>query len=161
MKRILLGLAAAAALCLVVLLLVRLFTSDETRIRRMVAGMEEAYNEGKPGSCVAPLAKDWRHEGSEIDRELLLGALIQTSQDRERETRQLRTRVEVDEDAAVVAVKGERATLAAEAIFWRLRAGEWHEAWRARIEAELADGEDGWQIVKSRHQDVSGTHLGR
>jgi hypothetical protein len=30
-----------------------------------------------------------------------------------------------------------------------------------RVEAELVKGEDGWEVVKSRHRDVEGTHLGR
>src|SRR5262249_55780729 len=99
--------------------LVELFTSDETKIRRIVGAMEAAYNAGKPGACVEPLAKDWHHEGYEIDRELLLGALFQTAQDRDRETKELRTRVAVDEDAAEVTVAGEHATLACDAAFSR------------------------------------------
>jgi hypothetical protein len=162
MVKKLLGLALAlGALYVVGAWLVDLFTSDETKIRRIVAGMEEAYNEGRPGSCVGPLAKDWRHEGHEIDRELLLGALFQTARDRDRETKELRTRVEVDEEAAEVSVDGERASLACDATLSRLRAGQWSETWRVHIEAELADGDDGWEIVESRHRDLAGTHLGR
>jgi hypothetical protein len=160
-RKLLLFALALGALYVVGAWLVDLLTSDETKIRRLVAGMEEAYNAGRPGSCVGPLAKDWRHEGHEIDRELLLGALFQVARDRERETKQLRTRVEVDEGAADVTVDGERATLACEAVFARLRAGQWSESWRVQVEAELADGDDGWEIVKSRHRDLSGTHLGR
>ena len=140
---------------------VRLFASDETKIRWLVEQMEEAYNTGRPGTCVGPLARNWRHQGSEIDRELLLGALFQTARDRDKETRQLRSRVEVDADAAAIAVEGERATLVLEAVFSRLRQGEWSETWRARLEAELEDTDDGWKIVTSRHQDLGGTHLGR
>lgn len=139
----------------------RFFAAEETKIRWLVEQMEEAYNHGKPGSCVGPLARSWRHEGSEIDRQMLLGALFQTARDREKDTRQLRSRVEVDEEAAQVVVDGERATLALEATFSRLRQGQWSETWHARIEAELVEGEDGWEIVRSRHEDVRGTHLGR
>ena len=160
-KRILLALLALAGLYFGGRSLVRFFASDETKIRRLVAQMEEAYNEGSPGSCVGPLAKDWRHEGYELDRELLLGALFQTARDRDRETRQLRTKVEVDEDAVEVSVDGEHATLTTEATFSRLRAGAWEESWRLCITAELQDGDDGWEIVKSRHQDLRGTQLGR
>ncbi|HEX6885131.1 MAG TPA: hypothetical protein VF530_17285 [Planctomycetota bacterium] len=161
MKRVLLAIAAVAALFLGVRGLVRHLAPDEVKIRRLVAAMEAAYNEGDPSGCVAPLARDWRHAGSEIDRRMLLGALFQTARDREKETRQLRSRVEVDEEAARVAVDGERATLTLEAVFARLRGGEWSETWRARIEAELVEGDDGWEIVQSRHEDLTGTHLGR
>lgn len=141
--------------------LVRFLASDETKIRRTVAGMEAAYNEGSPGGCVGPLAKGWRHEGSEIDRDMLLGALFEAARDRDKETRQLRTHVDVDEEAARIQIDGERATLSLEAVFSRLRAGAWEPAWRVVFEAELTNGDDGWEIVKSRHQDESGTHLGR
>ena len=161
MKRVLLALLALLCLFLGGRGLARFFASDETKIRRLVAGMEEAYDEGRPGSCVGPLARDWHHEGSEIDRQLLLGALFQTARDRDSQTRELRSRVEVDEEAAVIVVDGERATLRLEAVFSRLRQGQWSESWRARIEAELVDGDDGWEIVHSRHEDVTGTHLGR
>jgi hypothetical protein len=69
--------------------------------------------------------------------------------------------VEVDEEAAAIVVAGDHATLTIEATFSRLRAGQWAETWRARLTAELEDGDDGWEIVKSRHEDVTGTHLGR
>ena len=160
-KRLFLALLALAALFYGGRGLVRFLASDETKIRRIVAGMEDAYNEGRPGSCVGPLARGWRHEGSEIDREMLLGGLFQTARDRDRETRQLRSKVEVDEEAAAIVVTGEQATLTVEAVFSRLRGGAWSETWRARVTAELADGDDGWEIVRSRHEDVAGTHLGR
>lgn len=160
-KKLLLALLALAGLYFSGRSLVRFFSSDETKIRRLVAQMEEAYNEGSPGSCVGPLAKDWRHEGYDIDREMLLGALFQTARDREHETRQLRSSVSVDEDAVDIVVDGDRARLTAEATFSRLRAGQWEESWRLRITAELEDRDDGWEIVKSRHEDLRGTQLGR
>lgn len=160
-KKILLALLLAAGLTLAAGPIADLFRSDESRIRALVARMEAAYNAGKPGTCVGPLAKGWRHEGYSIDREQLLGGLFQASRERDPRTRQLRSRVEVDEDAVRVAVDGARATLGAEACFWRLRAETWEPVWRLSIEAELEDGEDGWKIVRSRHVDLQGTQLGR
>jgi hypothetical protein len=161
LKKILLPLVALIALYLGAGLVIRFFASDETKIRWLVAQMEEAYNAGRPGSCVGPLAKDWRHEGYSIDREQLLGGLFQAARERDRETRELRTRVEVDEEAVEVTLDGSRATLATEARFFRLRAGAWEPSWHLRVTAELEDGDDGWEIVKSRHEDLAGTHLGR
>ena len=160
-KKILLPLFALLSLYFGAGFLIRFFASDETKIRWRIADMEEAYNAGRPGACVAPLARDWHHEGSSIDREMLLGGLFQAARERDKQTGGLRSRVEVDEDAAQIAVNGARATLAVEARFSRLRAGAWEDAWRVRFEAELVDGDDGWQIVKSRHEDLAGTHLGR
>lgn len=161
LRRALLPLLALGAAYLAVAGLIELFTSDETKIRRLVAQMEEAYNDGDPGDCVEPLAADWRHEGHELDRQMLFGALLQTARERDRETKQLRTRVEIDEDATVIVVDGDRATFTCDAVFFRLRAGAWAESWRMRAEAELVDGDYGWEIVRSRHADERGTHLGR
>ena len=139
----------------------RWFASDETKIRRIVASMEEAYNAGAPSDCVEPIAANWHHAGTELDRRELFAALLGIARERERETRELRTRVEVDEAAAEIVVAGERATLALEAAFQRRRGAEWQPSWQVRITAELVDGEDGWEIVASRHEDLEGTHLGR
>lgn len=156
-----LGLAALPLLYLGSGLVIRWFASDETRIRWIVADMEEAYNAGDPSGCVESIARSWKHEGNELDRQMLFGALLRIAQERERETRALRSRVEVDEEAAEIVVADERATLTLDATFQRRRGEEWKPAWHVRIVAELVDGDDGWEIVASRHEDLEGTHLGR
>jgi hypothetical protein len=160
-KKILLGALTLAGLYLVSGVVIRFLASDETKIRWLVETMEEAYNAGRPGKCVGPLAKDWRHEGHGIDRDMLHGALFQVSRERDRETRELLSRVEVDEDALVISVDGDRATLQADTIFSRRRGAAWEPTWELSIEADLVDGDDGWEIVRSRHSDRAGTHLGR
>ena len=160
-RKLLLPLLGIVALYLGVGFVVRFFTPAETKIRKRVAHMEDAYNRGNPGECIEPLARDWHHAGYELDRQMLFGALLQTAQERSHETRELLTRVTIDEDAATVNVQDERATLELEALFERRRGDTWHETWRIRVTAELVDGDDGWQIVASRHEDLRGTQLGR
>jgi len=160
-KKVLLPIVALVALYAGVAIVVRTFTPDETKIRHLVRGMEEAYNRGAPGDCVGPVAHEWRHEGYGLDRQLLFGALLQTAQERDRETRELLTRVAIDEDATAVTVQDDRAEVELEARFERRRGGEWRETWRIRVTAELVDGAHGWEIVRSRHEDLNGTHLGR
>lgn len=156
-----LGLAALPLLYLGSGIVLRWFVADETEIRWIIADMEEAYNVGDPSGCVDPIAQTWRHAGSELDRSMLFGALLRIAQERERETRALRSRVEVDEEAAEIVVTDERATLALDATFLRRRGEEWKPSWEVRITAELVDGDDGWEIVSSAHEDRAGTHLGR
>jgi hypothetical protein len=139
----------------------RWLASDETEIRWLVADMEEAYNAGDPSGCVEPIAAGWHHAGNELDRRMLFGALLQIAQERERETRELRSRVEIDEEAATITLAGERATLVLDAQFQRRKGAEWQPSWQVRITAELVDGDDGWEIVASSHEDLAGTHLGR
>ena len=141
--------------------LYRALASDETKIRWMVQDMVEGYDEGDVGDCIGPFAADWRHEGHEITRELLRGALIQTVLERDPATKERVSRVDLDEDALVVTVDGASAHVAGEARFSRLRRGAWEPVWTMRAEAELEKREEGWKIVRSRHQDVKGTELGR
>jgi len=160
-RKLLLPLLGIVVLYLGLGFVVRFFTPAETKIRRLVAHMEDAYNRGNPGECVEPLARDWRHAGYGLDRQMLFGALLQAAQERSHATRELLTRVTIDEEAAAVSVQDEHATLELEALFERRRADAWQETWRIRVTAELVDGEDGWRIVSSRHEDLRGTHLGR
>ncbi len=162
LKKVLLVAAAAMATFLGCRWLVRSLASDTTKIRWIVESMEEGYDEGDPGQVVAPLAQDWRHEGHGLDRDLLLGGLFQTAiRDRDEETKQLLTRVDIDMDSLAIAVEGETAELDCDATFFRLRKGAWEPVWAMHAEAELAKTDDGWQIVKSRHADLRGTQLGR
>jgi hypothetical protein len=163
MKKFTLALVLAA-LPLVYLgsgVVLRWFASDETEIRWLIEGMAESYNVGDPSDCVEPIAAGWRHAGTEMDRRMLFGALLQIAQERERETRALRSRVEIDANAATIVVAGEEATLTLDAQFLRRKGADWQPSWLVRITADLVDGDDGWEIVASRHEDLAGTHLGR
>ncbi len=136
--------------------------SDETKIRWKIEQMFEGYNTGRAGLGVAHLHKNWRHEAYELDRELLRGALIRASmQDRDRETKELTSRVELLEDSLVISVAEAQANIELRAAFSRRRDGEWTEGWRIRVEADLEKGDEGWQIVTSRHDDLEGTQLSR
>jgi len=156
-----LGIAALPLLYLGSGLVIRWFSSDETQIRWIVESMEENYNVGDPSGCVESIAKTWRHEQSELDRSMLFGALLRIAQERDRETRAMRSRVEVDEEAAEIVVTDDRATLALDATFLRRQGEEWKPSWDVHITAVLVDGDDGWEIVSSAHEDRAGTHLGR
>jgi len=160
-KRFLLLLLGVAVLSFGGRALVRALASDETKIRWLVERMVAGYAEGDVGDCIGAFAPDWTHEGHEITRELLRGALIQTSRERDPATKQSLSRVDIVEDMLSVTVEGDSARLACEADFSRLRKGTWEPTWTMRAEADLTRGEDGWKIVRSRHQDLRGTELGR
>lgn len=171
MRRALAVLVALPLLWLGGRALVRAFASDETRIRWMLASMEEGYNTGDVGDAVAPLHRDWSHEGTELDRDLIRAGLArELFQDRDPRTKKLRRRVELDPGSVEVAVGEDGADVALVARFARLDprpdAGAedeaaWGVVWTARIEAELVRTDDGWRILRSRHADVEGTQLSR
>lgn len=161
MKRVLLAIAGLVALALCVRWVVLAFVSDATKIRRIVEDMEAAYDAGNPGEVVDPLAFDWHHDGVELDRRMLFGALLGVARDRDRTTGEVRTRVDVAPEALVIAVEGDHATLEAEAVFERRRGEDWQETWRVVFDADLEKRGGDWTIVRSAHRDVRGTHLGR
>ena len=162
MKRALLVVFALVFLFFLGRWIVIALASDETKIRWLVENMEDGYNEADAGDCIGPLAEDWTHEGYEVERELIRGAILQDYlQDRDRETKKLRRRVDVDHDTLVVEVDGDTARFTVEVTFERLREGEWEETWRMRAQAELQAGEDGWKIHRTRHEDLRGTQLSR
>lgn len=136
--------------------LVHVFVPDETRIRWMLERMEEGYDEGRVRPCTEPFAPDWVHEGSSVGRgELVRGLQHRFLTERTSDGR-LRQRVELDWGGMVLDVEGDQARVVTVVTFEELRRDAWEPRWRARIEAELADGPDGWCIERSRHQTLSG-----
>lgn len=161
MKRALLAIAGLAALFLCGRWVVLAFVSDATKIRWLVEDMDAAYDAGDPGGVTGPLAFDWHHDGVELDRRMLFGALLGIARDRDSTTGELRTRVQLPPEALVIAVDGDHATLEAEAVFERRRGEDWQETWRVVFDADLEKQGGDWTIVHSAHRDVRGTHLGR
>jgi hypothetical protein len=135
--------------------------SDETRIRWVIERMEEGFDAGSANGATSGLAPGWRHEGQVHERRMVHDGLLRVFwEERDPKTKELLLRVEVPEESLAIRVDGERAELEAQARFERRRGGEWQPQWTIAIEAELALGEDGWEIVRSRHRDVEGRDLG-
>ena len=131
--------------------------SDETRIRWMVEAMEEGFNDGSAKGATGGLGRDWRHEGMDgLDAETLRGMLLREFMELRRRDGELSVRIEVPEDTLAITVDGESATLECEALMERRREGKWTGAWRSRIEGELRKGEEGWEILRTRHEDLEG-----
>lgn len=138
------------------------FVSDETKIRWQVEGMEEGFNEGDLSDCVGPLDTSWRHDAYSLNREYLKGGLFQAfREERDRETGKRTSRVEVDWKGFFVEVDGEQAKIEVEARFSRLQKEAWEQTWHIRVFGDLEKGEDGWKILRTRHDDLKGTQLSR
>jgi len=161
-KPILLVLLGSVAVFFLGRALVLTFVSDETKIRWLVEGMEEGFNEGDLSDCVGPLHPRWLHEGYSLNREYLKGGLFQAfREERDRDTGERTSKVEVDEESFYVEVEGEKARLEVEARFSRLRNEAWELTWHIRVSGDLEKGEDGWKIVRTQHDDLKGTQLSR
>jgi len=143
--------------------LVVMLASDRTQILWLLEDMEEGYDEARVGPCVAGIAADWRHEGAgSLDRETLKGYLLRSFlQDRESASKAFLYRVDVPEESIELEVDGDRATLACDARFERLRAGAWQPDWELHLRAELERIDGRWRIVRSSHENRSGSRPGR
>lgn len=143
----------------------RVLEPEPTKIRRLVSGMARGFDEGSPNRAVAGLAAAWRDGESGIERELLRQGLIRffLEEGRDAKTREPRYRVELPPEELRVEIDpadAKRARLACRALF--LERGEpEREVWSLGVEAELEKHQDGWRIVSTRRQTLSGRRPGR
>lgn len=150
-------------------LLVSKLVSDETKIRWMLEDMVEGFDEGDSGDTVSGLARTWTHAGRPIDRDMIKGYVFREWMESSRSSSgQYPWDVEIPEDSLTISVAadGETATIELEAVFSELEGGGdaaavWKPNWHVRIWGDLENTDDGWRIVKSRHEDIQGVMLGR
>jgi hypothetical protein len=162
MKQVLVILAATVMTFVLGRMLVLALVSDETKITWLIEGMEEGYNEGDLSDCIGPLHDDWRHDGYSVNREYMKGGLFRAfREERDGETHERTSKVEIVGDGPSVEVTGDTARVEVEARFSRMRGDAWEETWHIRVFGDLEQGEDGWKIVHTRHDDVKGTQLSR
>ena len=155
MLRVLLILLAIVLTYVGIRMAVFALASDETQIRWIVERMEEGYNDGKVSPCMDSIAADWTHEGAGVVRADLKAGL-QRQFLTERDKQGPRFRAEVDWEAFEVEIEDGSAHIVCDVHFLRRRADTWESRGRTRIEADLRDGEDGWEIRASRHTHVEG-----
>lgn len=162
MKQILVILAASVMTFVLGRMLVLAFVSDETKITWLIEEMEEGFNEGDLSECIGPLHDDWRHDDYPVNREYMKGGLFRAfREERDRETFERTSKVEIVGDGILVEVEDDTARIEVEARFSRRRRDAWEETWHIKVFGDLEDGEDGWKIVRTRHDDVKGTQLSR
>ncbi len=136
---------------------IRALASDETKITWLIEDMAEGFNDGRAGTAVGGLAAEWRHEGSRVDRDLLREVLArEVLSARTSRSGELPHRVAIPEELLLITVEEDFARVECEAIFDERNEEEWKTVWCVRIWAELERGEDGWRIVRSRHEDLVG-----
>jgi len=162
MKHVLFVLAASVMAFVLGRMVILAFVSDETKIRWLIQEMEEGFNDGDLSDCIGPLHTDWKHDGHSMNRDYLKGGLFQTfREERDRDTGRRTSKVEVDLESFSVEVEDEQARFEVEALFSRFKRDAWEETWHIRVFGDLEQGEDGWKITRTRHDDLSGTQLSR
>ena len=158
MKRVLLLVAAVAALWIGGRAALRALASDETKIRRLVETMADGFDRTRMDPVLAGLSKDFVDETSGATRQEVreaLAYLFLTAKDETTKGFPYRARLEVGK----VEVHRPAAACAAVVRFVDLRGGKESPAWEIGVRFELERGDDGWRIRKSKYETRSGRML--
>ena len=165
MRRILLLLIAAGALFGLGLGLRRALASDETRIRWLIEGAVDGFNDSRPRRVVDVLSMDWYDRTTGVHRDTLFQILVATAfQEKDPETGRFLWELVVPEESVAIDVSdapGEGATARLEAALWRKLGEERELRWRIAVEALLREGEDGWEVWSTSYQALEGRGPGR
>ena len=163
MKRILLVLAAIAAVFLAGRAIRRALASDETRIRWLVEDMAGGFDRTRMGPILAGIARDWEDESSGADRDTLrqaLAYLFFTAKDEATKRFPYRVEVEITRLEVRRADPGPRtADCGVHARFLERHGEQEKLAWEIEITARLERGEEGWRIRRTSHATKSGRML--
>jgi len=157
-KRILLGLAAAAVLWIGGRALVRALASDETKVRRVIETMADGFDRTRMDPILAGLSRDFADESSGATRQDVregLAYLFLTAKDEKTKAFPYRAQVSIGR----LAVHRPTAECDADVRFVDLRGGKEAPAWEIAAHLELVRGDDGWVIRRSRYETRSGRML--
>jgi hypothetical protein len=139
--------------------------APEVRVGWFLDEMVDNFNRSRPGACAGGLSEDFRDETSGAGHREIHGYLVQLYlRARDPETKEFLYRVEAPADERQVDIGEEPTTARAQLVarFHEIRrsGGIVSEklVWEVRIDADLRDGEDGWQVERTTHKS---THGGR
>jgi hypothetical protein len=161
MKKILIGVIGIALAGMAVYWMRLATASEETKIRWLLEGMEEGFNDSSARSVVNGLSEEFLEESERLEKhEIRQFLLYLFFRERDPSTKEFRFRVRLHEPDIQVALPDAReATVRLRAEFLRLENGRersWKTAWEADIEARLKKEDDDWKVHRSRHREVAG-----
>ena len=127
--------------------------------------MLDGFNATRMNPILAALDKDFVDDGSGADKDLVRAALAQVFLERkDPQTKAFPWRVTLasaGQRITVTSVSGapKSAVDELEALFEESHGAEWSPAWRIRVRAELAEGDDGWKIRRTRVDTLDGRRM--
>lgn len=143
--------------------LVLAFASDATKIRWQLERMTDGFNATRAGPCLDALAPTYVDTTSGADREAVHAALVHvffTAKDPK--TKKFTYQAEMPEgELKIVVMPGDAPTATVDALtrFFEVHGDACTLAWEIRWHGELAEGEGGWALVRTRHETTSGARL--
>jgi hypothetical protein len=163
MRKLLIAALAGGALFIAISFLVRAFESPETKIRRRLEQMAADFDGGRAGPCARGLAEEFVDTTTGAGVGDVHAVLVRmTFAERDPKTNEFLHRVAFPEDSMAIrldAADPERATVDLVAVFEEKRGSEWKVEWRVAIAAEMAEGDDGWQVLRTTHETLEGARL--
>jgi hypothetical protein len=155
MKKPVLVLVGIVACIAVVWWLYGALASDTTKIRWLIEGMAESFNDMSSGGTVKGLSEEFEEETSGATKPEVRTFLVYIFlKERDEETKDFLYRVELDPPR--IDVKGEKADVSLDARFFRKRGEGWKSIWVVGIEAKLRKEDAGWRIHRSSHETREG-----
>ncbi|MBN1419472.1 MAG: hypothetical protein JXP34_11890 [Planctomycetes bacterium] len=159
-RRIATTVAGGLAGALVAYWISQALVSEETRIRRLLHGMERAFNNEKAGPVMDGLADGFREETSGLGKEeirALLSHSILTMRDPV--TQDFIYRVALPKDDLHISMNAEdpkKAEATVRARFEEVHGENRRLVWDVEIDAALQKGDEGWQVARSRYRTLEG-----
>ncbi|MBI4602169.1 MAG: hypothetical protein HY721_09435 [Planctomycetes bacterium] len=137
----------------------RALAPEETKIRWLVESMAEGFNRSRPSRTIEGLAEDFREDTAKASKPEVHQFLAYLFlKERDEKTKDFLWKVELEEVEVSVLSEEEprKAELGLTAAFSRRAGGSWSPVWKARIDAELEEREEGWRVVRARHEALEG-----
>ncbi len=153
-NRIAFAVVAAVLLWISGRAVLRALESDETKIRRLCAGMVESFNEQRTSRFLAGLTEDFVDQSSGVRRDEVREALIYAYfQELDPETKAFLLHAELEDPQFPVEVRDTQPPSASATLtvkIARQRSAGSEVYWNARVEGELVRGASGWQWSMTR-----------
>jgi hypothetical protein len=159
-KQILIG--GVLVVMVLAYLIYPMLLSDETRIRRLLEGTAESFNHRRAGSCVAPLADDYRDATSGLDKRQLqavLAAIFLRKQNIDPEGGLFLYPAQVPEEHLTITIRDGSPPVAevrAKVVFHHLSDPGGDPRWEVDATAELTKASGKWLVERSRFRQLAG-----
>lgn len=160
LRKIGLALVAAGVLWLGIRALVRALASDATRIRWNIEDACEGFSDARMAPILDVLARDFVDDTAGARRDdVRTGAAYEFFTEKDPRTRQFPLRAELVPGSLLVDVKDGSPRTAQARFTIRVtdtRGGGARTVWEFRVTGSMIDGDEGWQLTRSTHQDLAG-----
>jgi len=133
----------------------RSLLSDETKVRQLVTGAVDDFNDQNVRSVADVLAERFRDVTRKLDRREVLQILqYVVLKARDAKTKRFALRAELVDDAINVEIgpEGDTARASFEVRLRRSTGGEWSDLDVCAIDAELGKIDGDWRLVQTKHR---------